>query len=238
MFADSKYSKFLTVLLIIVIIGIVGLLGYLGIDMYQKYFVEQDKNDFLENYETEIGTKIKELTEDELDQAIQEGSLENPVSAGTNPVGEEQGGSSSGGGSSTTQKRPKYKGFDVSGRIQIPKTGADYPILSQASKKAIEVAVGIQYGPGPNMPGNTVIAGHNYRNGLFFSNNKKLNVGDIIYITDNSGVKIKYKIYNKYETSAEDTEYMLRDTKGAREISLTTCTDNSKARLILWAKAE
>ncbi len=35
-----------------------------------------------------------------------------------------------------------------------------------------------------NKPGNTVIAGHNYRNSRFFSNNKKLNIGDKIYVTD------------------------------------------------------
>ena len=35
-----------------------------------------------------------------------------------------------------------------------------------------------------------------------------------------------------------DTEYMTRDTQGAVEISLTTCTDDSKARLIILAKAD
>ena len=31
---------------------------------------------------------------------------------------------------------------------------------------------------------------------------------------------------------------MTRDTQGAVEISLTTCTDDSKARLIILAKAD
>lgn len=229
MFADSKYSKFLTVLLIVVIIAIIGLVGFLGFDLYQKYFIEKDTKDFLENYESEIGTKIKEVTEEDLENGSM--NLENPVGEITNSVG-------IGGQSDSSSNTPKYKGFDVLGRIEIPKTNVDLPILSQASNKAIAVAVGIQYGPGPNLPGNTVIAGHNYRNGVFFSNNKKLNIGDIIYITDNSGAKLKYVIYNKYETTPEDTTYMVRDTGGAREISLTTCTDDSKARLILWAKAE
>ena len=80
--------------------------------------------------------------------------------------------------------------------------------------------------------------GHNYRNGLFFSNNKKLEVGDKIYITDLDGKKLTYTIYNKYETTPEDAEYMTRNTNGATEISLSTCTDDSKARLIIWAKAD
>ena len=92
------------------------------------------------------------------------------------------------------------------------------------------------YGPGPNQVGNTVIAGHNYRNGQFFSNNYKLQNGDIIYITDNAGNKLKYEIYNKYQTTPEDSDYMERNTDGKPEISLTTCTDDSKARIIIWAR--
>ncbi len=227
MFADSKYSKFLTVLLVIVIIAIIGLLGFLGFDLYQKYFIEKDAKDFLENYENEIGTTIKNLTEEE--NVVEAENPFNEMNMTTNTTTST---------TNTSSKKPQYKGFDVSGRIQIPAIDLDYPILSQAGKKEIEVAVGIQYGPGPNLPGNTIIAGHNYRNGLFFSNNKKLKIGDTIYITDNSGTKVKYTIYNKYETTPEDTDYWLRDTAGAREISLTTCTDDSKGRLIIWAKAE
>ena len=91
------------------------------------------------------------------------------------------------------------------------------------------------YGPGPNQVGNTVIIGHNYRNGAFFGNNDKLALGDKIYITDTTGTRIEYTIYNIYETTADDADYFDRDTAGKREISLSTCTDNSKARLVIWA---
>ena len=47
-----------------------------------------------------------------------------------------------------------------------------------------------------------------------------------------------YTIYDKFETDDTDTEYMTRDTQGVVEISLTTCTDDSKARLIILAKAD
>ena len=56
----------------------------------------------------------------------------------------------------------------------------------------------VEYGPGPNEPGNTVIAGHNYLNRLFFSKNKNLNIGDKVYITDQYGVTVEYTIYNKF----------------------------------------
>ena len=38
-----------------------------------------------------------------------------------------------------------------------------------------------------------------------------------------------------YETDPNDSDYMLRDTNGKREISLSTCTDDASARLVIWA---
>ena len=79
----------------------------------------------------------------------------------------------------------------------------------------------------------------------FFDRNHKYKVdgdelknGDKIYITDNSGKKLTYTIYDKFETSDTDTSFYQRDTEGKAEITLSTCTDDSKARLIILAKAE
>lgn len=139
-------------------------------------------------------------------------------------------------GSST--KKITYKGFGVLGTMEIPATNFKYPILEKVTKKSIETAVAFLYGSGVNQPGNTVIIGHNYRNGLFFSNNKKLNIGDKIYVTDNNGNKLTYTIYNKFEATPEDTSFYQRDTAGKPEITLSTCTDDSSARLIILARAE
>ena len=72
----------------------------------------------------------------------------------------------------------------VIGSIQIPKTKVKYPIVNSAEPAAMDTAIVMLYGPGLNEEGNTVIVGHNYRNGGFFGNNKKLENGDKIYITD------------------------------------------------------
>ena len=219
MFVDSKYSKVLTVLLIIVIIGIVGLLIFLGVEMYYKYFGDNERAAFMDEYTNSLG--IQSLEEN---NATGDFNALMDVNAVTNASGE---------GSGTAKK---FKGFDVVGAIEIPKTNINLPILKQMGTKAMNTSVVQQYGPGPNQVGNTVIAGHNYRNGQFFSNNYKLENGDTIYITDNSGTRLKYEIYNKYETTPEDADYMDRDTGGKPEISLTTCTDDSKARIIIWAR--
>ena len=131
-----------------------------------------------------------------------------------------------------------YKGFPMVGTIEIPDINLKYPVLEDSNRDAIEVAVGIYDGPGLNKIGVTTIAGHNYRDGRFFSNNKKLVEGDKVYITDESGQKITYIIYKIYTTSAEDDSHLDYDTKGKREIALSTCTDDSQSRLIILAKEQ
>lgn len=220
---ESKYSKLLSIILVIVIIAILGLLGFLAYDYYQKYAVTTDTSDFVDNFEGDV--QDQNVSEDQ-------NNSENETSQGLVGKLEDTNQSSNG----NTKKM--YKGFGVLGTMEIPATNFKYPILEKVTKKSIETAVAFLYGTGINQPGNTVIIGHNYRNGLFFSNNKKLNLGDKIYITDNEGKKMTYTIYNKFETTPEDTSFYQRDTGGKAEVTLSTCTDDSKARLIIFAKAD
>lgn len=217
---ESKYSKVLTVILVIVIIAIIGLLGFLGYEYYQNYVVTKDTSDFVDNFQGDVsdGTPTDENTEN---------------LNGTNPFDQIKDAAT---GEST--KKQTYKGFGVLGTMEIPTINFKYPVLEKVTKKSIETSVAFLYGTGLNKAGNSVIIGHNYRNGLFFSNNKKLNIGDKIFITDNDGNKVTYTIYNKFETTPEDTSFYQRDTAGKPEITLSTCTDDSSARLIIFAKPE
>ena len=122
--------------------------------------------------------------------------------------------------------------------MKIPAINFSYPVLEKVTKSSIETSVAFLCGPGLNEAGNTVIIGHNYRNGLFFSNNKKLNIGDKIYIRDITGRKLTYNIYDKFEATPEDTSFYQRDTGGVAEVTLSTCTDDSSARIIILARAE
>lgn len=227
---NSKYSNVLTIILIIVIIAILGLIGFLGYDFYRKYYIDKDAEDFISQYEEQLkNTKPQNTVNNEVN---------NSVSTVIDPVEEldTNTNTNTNNNSSTSVKVPTYKGYNVLGMIEIPKTGIKYPILDKVTPKSIQVAVAYYYGPGLNKVGNTTIVGHNYRNGAFFGKNKQLAVGDIIYITDNTGTKIKYTIYKTYRTTETDSEYITRNTNGAREISLSTCTDDSKGRLIILAK--
>ena len=221
----KKYSNFLTILLIVIVIAIVAIIGFLGYKYYETYINKNSAEDFVDTFGDSNVNGDNKDKEDSTNDIEFDGVNDAEASEGT----------------STSGKKKQYNGFDVAGTIEIPATNVKSPVLDQSeySPKALETSVVVLYGVGLNKPGNTTIAGHNYRrSGVFFSDNKKINVGDKIYITDLSGRRLAYTVYDKFEAAENDSDYMSRDTQGATEISLTTCTDDSKARLIILARAE
>ena len=120
----------------------------------------------------------------------------------------------------------------------MPSVNLRYPILdTMTNANALEVSVCIQYGVPLNSVGNTVIIGHNYKNGLFFGSNKNMKNGDQVHITNYStGVKKTYNIYSIYQTEESDTSFYNRDTSGKSEITLVTCQNNNKYRLVVKAR--
>lgn len=224
---ESKYSRLLTVLLIVGIVLIVTILGTTGYIIMRNGKLKQEAENAVNNFQNETNevienTQTNTIIANEITPIITPENLINNSTSNDN----------------SEENKKTYKGFPMVGTIEIPAINLKYPVLEDASKAAIEVAVGIYDGPGLNQVGNTTIAGHNYRDGRFFSNNKKLVEGDKVYITDTTGQKITYTIYKIYTTSPEDSSYLDRDTEGRREISLTTCTDDAQSRLIIWAKEQ
>lgn len=245
MFNNSKYGNVLTIILIIAIIGIIGIVIFIGYNMYSKYYIETGASAAVDQFENLVSgnntitnnnsiisadnTLISKNVIDTSNTIIND-IVENPIG---NTIVENP---NIGGGEKNESGKTVYKGFEVVATIQIPAIKLKYPILEKVTKKSLETAVAWLYGPGLNEVGNNVIIGHNYRNGTMFSNLKNLKNGSIIYITDESGRKVKYSVYKIYRTSGDDAEYMTRDTNGKREISLSTCTDDSKARTIVLAR--
>ena len=224
---ESKYSKVLTVILVIIIIAILGLLAFLGYDLYQKNSLESEAEAFVSEFENTVVDQNNDNTVT---------SDENT----TDPLTQIEQTNTSTSSQEGQNTRPMFKGFGVVGTMRIPSINFDYPVLEKVTPKSIETAVAVLYPVGQevNQVGNLVIIGHNYRNGLFFSNLKRVQLNDKIYITDNSGNRLTYTVYNKFETTPEDTSFYQRDTNGKPEVTLSTCTDNSKARTIVFARAD
>lgn len=226
-----RYSKFLTVILIIIIVAVIGLLSYLGYSYYTNYHINKDASEAVDAATKEVVIDGPVINNE---IATNTSSTDNITTNSIGTINDAQVETNS------DKKRKLYKGFYMLGSIEIPKTGIKYPILEKVTKKSLETSVAIVYPENAelNKPGNIVIVGHNYRNGMFFSNNKRLSKGDRIYITDLDGNRLTYSIYNIFETTDTDTSFYNRDTNGKKEITLSTCTDDSARRLIIEARAE
>jgi LPXTG-site transpeptidase (sortase) family protein len=123
----------------------------------------------------------------------------------------------------------KYEG-------NIPSIDVNYPILSETSDKLLKVSVCKFWGCNPNEVGNLCIAGHNYRNSKFFSKVLKLTVGDIIEITDLGDRTLKYSVYDKFTVDPTDVSCTSQLTNGKKIVTLITCTNDSKQRVVVKAK--
>lgn len=119
--------------------------------------------------------------------------------------------------------------------IRISKINIYYPILSETTDELLKKAPTKFWGCDPNEVGNFCIAGHNYRNKKFFSKVPTLENGDVIEITDTKGRTVKYTVYNKYTVSPEDMSPISPLTNGRKDITLITCTNDSKERVIVKA---
>lgn len=216
------YNKVLSGILAVLLIAITCVLGYFGYNYYKKIKLNKDAAEYLEEFDTLVVKLNKEKDEEEIN----------------NPDDQNQGNGSNQMRGIETDKLV-YKGFKVVGKLEMPTINIQYPILDVITHaQAIEVSVGILYGPGVNQPGNTVIIGHNYNNGLFFGKNKHLQVGQKIYITDIYGNKKEYTIFNKYYTPESDTSYITRKTDGKTEVTLVTCDTTGANRLVVCARAD
>ena len=231
---ENKYSNFLTMLLVVLIVAILGVIGYFTYGMFQTKSIDKNAQSALDEFDKATKTIKKDVQNTVDENEAENTEINNPLDL-LNATKKEE----------TVEdvkkdvKKTYMEDYEVMGKIKIPKTGIEYPVLNPLTKRSLEIAVAIAYGPGLNEIGNTVIYGHNYRRtGVFFSDNKKLSNGDKIYITDQTGTTVTYTIYNIYETTPNDASYMQRDTEGRREISLQTCTDDSSARIIVWAKED
>ena len=136
-----------------------------------------------------------------------------------------------------TYTAPNGQKYVTVGAINIPSIDVNYPILSETSDKLLKVSVCKFWGCNPNEVGNLCIAGHNYRNSKFFSKVLKLTVGDIIEITDLSDRTLKYSVYDKFTVDPTDVSCTSQLTNGKKVVTLITCTNDSKQRVVVKARA-
>ena len=130
-----------------------------------------------------------------------------------------------------------YKGYKVSAKLEIPVISLETYVISEFSTNALNISVTKFWGPNPNEIGNYCVAGHNFRNKNMFRNLKKLKIDDEIWLTDKKIGKVKYKVYEIYQVVPTDVSCLNQNTE-SKEITLITCTSDSKRRIIIKAKED
>lgn len=130
----------------------------------------------------------------------------------------------------------EYKGFQIEGIIEIPKIDIKYPIINETTEETMRLSITKFSGPEANEIGNYTLAGHNNRDGTMFGKTKYLKIGDIIKLTNLKNETIEYEIFKIYSIDPDDVSCTESIDKGTREITLITCTNGHKNRLITKAR--
>lgn len=117
--------------------------------------------------------------------------------------------------------------------LTIPKIGIEYPVLSDTDDELLKISLNKFWGGSPNSVGNYCIVGHNYKSGKMFGKLSQIYNGDKVYLKDLSGKTVEYQVYDRYIVYPEDVACTSQITNGLREMTLITCTNQGKQRLII-----
>ena len=130
----------------------------------------------------------------------------------------------------------QIQGNKVVGIIKIPEINLEYPILETTSKETLKLSITKFWGNKINEIGNVTLAGHNNLNGTMFGKLNKLKNGDVIELTDIQNTTLKYEVFKTYIIDPNDITCILPEQEGVREVTLITCTNGNKNRLIVKAR--
>lgn len=117
--------------------------------------------------------------------------------------------------------------------LSIPSLGIEYPVLLETSEELLKISINKFWGGSPNSVGNYCIVGHNYKSGKMFGKLSQMKSGDTIKLTDLSGKTLEYKVYDRYVVDPENVACTSQITNGLKEVTLITCTNGGKQRLII-----
>lgn len=124
----------------------------------------------------------------------------------------------------------------IIGIINVPKINLEYPILSTTTKENMKTSITRFSGGNVNESGNLALAGHNNYDNTMFGKIDELVIGDKIYLTDLQKNTIEYEINSIFITDPNDVSILETKDKNKKEITLITCKNGNKSRLILKAE--
>ena len=125
---------------------------------------------------------------------------------------------------------------EIVGSIFISKINVNYPIINDTTYENLKIAPTKFYGCNPNEVGNLCIVGHNNRNKQQFSQLQHLENGDIVTVAGTDGNYTSYQVFEKAVIEPTDLSCTSQETEGKKMVTLITCTNDSKKRLIVKCK--
>ena len=130
----------------------------------------------------------------------------------------------------------KIDDYTVVGIITIPKIDLKYPILDRTDNKGMKLSITKFWGNELNEIGNVTFARHNNRDGTMFGKTKYLEKGDIIQITDKKNRTVDYEVFDYYIIDPNDVSCVESVDGNTKEVTLITCSNGNKKRLITKAR--
>lgn len=128
------------------------------------------------------------------------------------------------------------EGYPVMGHLTIEAIGLELPVIAEYDYDALTTAPCLYAGPSlPEVAGNIVIVGHNYRSGIQFGRLKELKEGEAVRLMDVYGQPYDYEVYSMETISPNETA-ALEDYEGEHGLALITCTADGKNRLLIRCK--
>ena len=194
-------------LIILCLIGIILVALSLTLD----YKSEKIKNDLIESYKINSEEQEHKNEDNQIEQNIDNGNSNIQVNKKIN--------------SSVNTKNE-----NIIGILKISSINLEAPIMLGEENLNYVVA---KYRNSPSFgeSGNVILAGHNNMKGSIFRSLHKLKIGTIVEIQSDNKI-YKYKITQREIVEPNDPNLLTQDLS-KKEITLITCTNRAKQRLIL-----
>ena len=191
-------------LIILFLIGII----LVAVSLTLNYKSEKIKNDLIESYK--INSEEQELKneDNQIEQNIDNSNSNIQVN----------------------KSSVNTKNENIIGILKISSINLKAPIVDGEENLNYVVA---KYRNRPSFgeSGNVILAGHNNMKGSIFRSLHKLKIGTVVEIESNNKI-YKYKIIQREIVEPNDSSLLTQDLR-KKEITLITCTNRAKQRLIV-----
>lgn len=213
--------KLYKIIFTILILSGVSTIIVIGIKYIEDYKIEKANEKILETFSktdfNDLGVSTKIQDTEKQNQANKNNSL------------------------TIIKQQAQINGYKIIGIISIPKINIKYPILEvenptpEDAKEPMKYGIIKYWGKTVNDYGNLSLAGHHKYNGTMFGKLKNLSLGDIVELTDMNKITIKYKINDIFKTTSNDISILQTKDYSVRELTLITCINGNKERLVVKA---